>query len=224
MKNFSHLKSIKNCPLFSGLEETEINALLECLGAEAISCPKEDFIFSAGETLRRIGVVLSGGVNILREDFWGGRAILTHMGPGDLFGEAFACAGVEKFPVSAAAAEASEILLLDYKKMLAPCGKTCAFHSKLIGNLLRILARRNVLLVQKMEHLTRRSTREKLLSYLSAQARQAGKNIFRIPFNRQELADYLSVDRSAMSAELSKMRTEGVLDFKRNEFELFKLE
>lgn len=218
------MKSIKNCPLFSGLEEAEISTLLDCFKAEAKSCHKDDFIFTAGENLRRIGVVLSGGVNILREDFWGDRAILAHMGPGDIFGEAFACAGVEKFPVSVAAAEASEILLIDPQKMLAPCSKTCGFHSKLIDNLLRILARRNVLLVQKMEHLTRRSTREKLLSYLSTQARQAGKNIFSIPFNRQELADYLSVDRSAMSAELSKMRGEGIIDFNRNEFELFKIE
>lgn len=223
MKKFSQLTFIKKCPLFNGLEDAELAAILSCLDAEEKKFPKDAAIFNVGEPLRRIGMMLVGSAHIVRDDFWGKREILANLTPGELFGEALACAGVERFPVSVVAMEASEVLLFDYKKITEVCPEACSFHSLLLGNMLRILARKNVSLVRKMEHLTRRSTREKLLSYLSSQARQAGKNSFSIPFNRQELADYLSVDRSAMSAELSKMRDEGILNFTRNEFELFRI-
>ncbi len=223
MKNFSQLKLIKKCPLFNGLEDDDLAATLACLGVEEKSFPRDAFIFSAGEPLRRMGVLLAGSAHIVRDDFWGKREILARITPGELFAEALACAGIERFPVSVVAMEASEILFIDFKRITRVCPKACTAHSLLLDNMLRILARKNVLLVQKMEHLTRRSTREKLLSYLSAQARQTGENVFSIPFNRQELADYLSVDRSAMSAELSRMREEGILNFTRNEFELFKI-
>jgi CRP-like cAMP-binding protein len=139
---------------------------------------------------------------------------------GGLFGEAFACAGAENLPVGVMAAEESEILLMNHERMLTSCPSACAFHTALIRNLTRILAEKNVILTQKLEHVTRRTTREKLLSYLSARAKLAKGNVFDIPFSRQELADYLSVERSAMSAELSRMRNEGLLRYKRNHFEL----
>lgn len=224
MKNSDRLHILKNCPLFNGIGENDLAALLGCLTAAQKSCAKDDFIFLVGERAGPMGVVLTGSLHIVREDFWGRRTILTHIGPGELFGEAFAFAGLERLPVSAMAAEASEVLLLDQRKIMSPCPEACGFHSNLVGNMLRILARKNVTLVQKIEHLTRRSTREKLLSYLSIRARETGSGSFSIPFNRQELADYLAVDRSALSNELSKMRDEGILEFDRNEFELFKLE
>ena len=224
MKNSDRLHILKNCPLFNGIGESDLAALLGCLTAAQKSCAKDDFIFLVGERAGPMGVVLTGSLHIVREDFWGRRTILTHIGPGELFGEAFAFAGLERLPVSAMAAEASEVLLLDRRKIMSPCQEACAFHASLVGNMLRILARKNVILVQKIEHLTRRSTREKLLAYLSSRARETGSDKFSIPFNRQELADYLAVDRSAMSNELSKMREEGILEFNHNEFELFRLE
>ncbi len=214
---------LKKCPLCAGIADDELGALLDCLRAAPKSYAKDDFVFLAGERAGAMGIVLSGVLHIVQEDFWGRRAILARLPPGELFGEAFACAGLERLPVSVLAAEAAEILLLDYGKIIAPCARNCSFHARIINNMLRILARKNVMLVQKIEHLTRRSTREKLLSYLSGRARETGQNSFAIPFNRQELADYLAVDRSAMSNELSKMRDEGILDFSRNEFELFKI-
>lgn len=223
MKNFSHLHVLKKCPLCVGIEEKDLTALLTCLGAAQKNCAKDGFALLAGDPAGAVGIVLTGTLHIVQEDFWGKRAILARLTPGELFGEAFACAGIKHLPVSVVAAEAAEIMLLDYRKIIAPCPRNCAFHAVLIGNMLRILAQKNVLLVHKIEHLTRRSTREKLLSYLSARAREVGRSSFAIPFNRQELADFLAVDRSAMSNELSKMQAEGILTFKRNEFELFKV-
>ena len=223
MKNLSYPNILKKCPLCAGIAEGDLDALLTCLGAVQKTCAKDGFVLRAGDPAGAVGIVLAGALHIVQEDFWGKRAILARLAPGDLFGEAFACAGIKRLPVSVAATENAQIMLLDYRKIIAPCPKACAFHAVLVGNMLRILARKNVLLVHKIEHLTRRSTREKLLSYLSAQAREVGQSSFVIPLNRQELADYLAVDRSAMSSELSKMQAEGILTFKRNEFELFKV-
>jgi CRP-like cAMP-binding protein len=216
---------LQTCPLFSGIEEDDLQGLLACLSAVQKRFEKNGFVFAAGEKADLIGIVLSGAVHILREDFWGNREILTRVEPSGLFAEAFACAGVvsstpERLPVSVMAAEESEILLVDCKRILMFCPSACAFHAVLIRNLTRVLAEKNVILTQKLEHVTQRTTRKKLLSYLSEQAKRAGGSVFDIPFSRQELADYLSVDRSAMSAELSKMRDENLLRWHRNHFEL----
>lgn len=215
-----YLEILKPCPLFAGIDECELQTLLGCLSAIERSYEKNDFIFMADDIVTVIGVVLSGSVHIIQEDFWGNRTILARIESGDLFGEAFSCAETEKLPVSVFAAEASGILLIDYHKIITACSSACTFHTGLIKNMLRILARKNVMLTQKIEFITQRTTRGKLLSYLSAQARQAGRGSFEIPFDRQQLAEYLSVDRSAMSNELSKMRDDGILKFHRNHFEL----
>lgn len=214
------LPLLKTCPLFAGIEKNDLQKLLHCLAAIESRVGKNSFIFTADERVISVGIVLSGAVHVLQEDFWGNRVILTRIEPGGLFGEAFAFAEVEKLPVSVVAAEESVVLLMDCKHIAAPCGSACAFHAQLIKNMMRILAGKNILLTQKIRHITRRTTREKLLSYLSGQALQAGGSAFDIPFSRQELADYLSVDRSALSAELSKMRNENILRCRRSHFEL----
>ncbi|MDR0819388.1 MAG: Crp/Fnr family transcriptional regulator [Oscillospiraceae bacterium] len=218
MKNIFEI--LKNCPLFSGIAETDLSALLACLNAKQIGFEKNDFVYLADDTAAKVGIVIEGGVNIIQEDYWGNRMILSHVEPGELFGEVFACAGVPKLPVSVVAAVRSEILLIDVARIVTTCSSASEFHSGMIRNLMRILARNNLAMIQKMEHITRRSTREKLLSYLSARAKELGNSKFDIPFNRQEMADYLAVDRSAMSAELSKMRDDGLLTYDRNHFNL----
>lgn len=197
-----------------------MRALLDCLSAVERHYEKNSFIFMENDAVTSIGVVLSGKVHIVQEDFWGNRTILAETGPGGLFGEAFSCAETEKLPVSVLAASDADILLIDYRRIITTCSSACIFHTGLIKNMLWILAGKNIMLTQKIEILTKRTTRQKLLSYLSAQAIQAGSHSFEIPFNRQELAEYLSVDRSAMSNELGKMRDEGILSFARNRFEL----
>jgi CRP-like cAMP-binding protein len=208
--------------LFEGIAPMEIEKLLDCLSARTKKFEKDEYIFMEGDEISAVGLVLSGAVHVVQDDFWGNRAIVARMGPGELFAEAFSCGGIEKLPVSVMAAEKAEILLINFKKIITVCPSACGFHTKLVSNMIGDLARKNIRLMKKMEHITRRSTRDKLLSYLGARARQAKGNAFQIPFNREELADYLSVDRSAMSAELCRMRDEGILSFHKNNFELLK--
>lgn len=217
-----YINIIKKCPLFTGIHETDLRALLDCLDATEKHYKKNQFIFMAGDNITTVGIILSGEAHIIQEDFWGGRTILADIAAAGLFGEAFSCAGIEKLPVSVVSVQPSDILMIDCRRIITTCPSACAFHTTLIKNMLEILAGKNVMLTQKMEFITRRTTRDKLLSYLSAQAQRAGSNRFTISFNRQELADYLSVDRSAMSSELSKMRGEGILTFSRSQFELLK--
>lgn len=211
---------LKRCPLFFGIDDSDFNMLLDCLNVAYRLYKKHAFIFTSGDTVRSVGIVLSGSVHVLQEDYWGNRTILAHIDAGGLFGEAFSCAEIDDLPVSVMAAEKAEVALLDYKRILTSCSTSCVFHHALIHNMMRILARKNILLTQKMEILTRRTTRERLLAYLSSQAIKAGKSRFIIPFDRQELANYLSVERSAMSAELSRMQADGLIRTHKSDFEL----
>jgi CRP-like cAMP-binding protein len=214
------VRALEKCPLFCDIGTRDLPALLGCLLAKNSSFERNSFIFLAGEDVSSVGIVLSGGVHILQEDFWGKRTILARIEPGELFGEAFYCAGIEKLPVSALAAERSEILTVNIIRALSPCSPSCGFHLRLITNLVRVLAMKNVMLTRKIGHITRMTIREKLMSYLSSRASQENSASFGIPFSRQELADYLSVDRSAMSSELGRMRDEGILRLKGRRFEL----
>lgn len=218
------LRVIDQCPLFGGIAPAELRTLLGCLMATERSYEKGDFIFMADQRVESVGVVLSGSIHVIQEDFWGNRSILANISPGGLFGEAFSCAETEKLPVSVVSAVKSDILLIDYRRIITSCPSACGFHTDMIKNMLRILALKNILLTQKIEHVTQRTTRAKLLSYLSAQAMNGKNAHFEIPFNRQELADYLSVDRSALSSELGKMRDDGILQFEKNQFKLLQAE
>ena len=210
------------CSLFAGIAALDLEALLGCLNAIRKRFVKNRYISRAGGKAESVGIVLRGAVHIVREDFWGKRNIVARIEPCGLFGEAFACAGTEHLPVSVMAAEESDVLFVDCKRILTSCTSACAFHVRLIRNLSLILAERNIALTQKLKHITQPTTRERLLSYLSEQAQIAGDSAFDIPFNREELADYLSVERSAMSAELSKMQKDGLMVYQKNHFELLK--
>jgi len=216
------LRFLKQTALFRGLTEDEIACVLRCFSARTVRFAKNAFILRAGDAVTDVGLVLEGSVHVVKEDFWGERTLVTVLGEGELFGESFAAARAETLPVSVIAAEPSGILLLDFRNLITPCGSACSFHAHLIGNLLGILAARNLMLNRKLEHLSMRTIRRKLLSYLSEQAVLHNSRRFRIPYNRQQLADYLGVDRSALSAELGKMRREGLLSFHRQEFELLR--
>ncbi|WP_312634688.1 Crp/Fnr family transcriptional regulator [Oscillibacter sp.] len=216
-KYFNVLKATE---LFRGIEEADFEPLLRCLQVRTVRYEKGQAVFSGGEQIREFGVVLTGQVQVIQDDYYGNRSILANIGPGNLFGESFACAGAKALPVGVMALDACELLFIDCGRLTAPCTRACDFHNRLIQNMLRIVSMKNIALTQKIEFTSRRTTREKLLAYLSAEARRAGGSRFAIPFNRQELADYLSVERSAMSAELGKLRDNGALNFHKNEFEL----
>lgn len=148
-------------PLFKGIAEEELKELLKCLDAKESAYEKNEFIFRAGDKASSIGVIICGSVYVLKEDFWGNRTILAKLEEGDLFGEAFACREEEKLPVSVMAVEKSRILFVDYRRIITNCPNTCVFHATLIENMIRILAGKNVMLTQKMEHMSKRTTREK---------------------------------------------------------------
>lgn len=215
------MESLDKCPLFWRIEKAEQKAVLSCLKARQRGYIKGAYILASGEITKQFGIVLSGRISIIEVDFWGNRNILARVGTGGMFAEAFACTGNHKLTVSVEADESCEVLFLDAGQMLTPCEKGCSFHGQLIRNMIGILAQKNQMLTQKMAHITKRSTRAKLLSFLSEQAGEAGGPCFTIPFNRQELADYLSVDRSALSSELGRLKKDGFLDFHKNQFELY---
>ena len=211
---------LSQCPLFSGISREDLSGMLQCLGARSVSYEKGRTVFLEGDPALWVGVVLTGEVQILREDLDGNRSILAAAEPGQLFGEVFACAQLDRLPVTVIASADSRILQLACRRIIETCSQSCIFHSQLIHNLLKIVARKNLMLNQKIDFISRRTTREKLMAYLTAQAKAADSRIFSIPYNRQELADYLGVERSAMSAELGKLKKEGTIDFHRNHFTL----
>lgn len=217
-----YFEILEGCPLFDGIERQELLALLDCLGANVTEVKKHQTIFSEGDPARYVGIVLAGCVQIEKLDFYGNRSIMTQALPGELFAESFACAGAARMPVSAVATEDSSIMLVECRRITIGCSNACGFHSRLISNLLQIVARRNLQLNQKIEITAKRTTREKLMAYLLAQAKLQGADSFRIPFDRQALADYLQVERSAMSAEISKLRKEGILESTKNHFHLMR--
>ncbi|WP_040195657.1 Crp/Fnr family transcriptional regulator [Candidatus Soleaferrea massiliensis] len=217
-----YLPVISSSRLFSGITETEALSMLECLSARTAYYEKNEQILRFGDAVDTVGMVLSGSIHVSKEDFWGNRNILTVAGPGELFAETYACVPDALLSVSVTAAVPAEVLFLDVRRVLTTCSSSCVFHARLIRNLLSVMAAKNLAMNEKMTHMSRRTTREKLLSYLSAQSLRQGSPVFDIPYNRQQLADYLSVDRSAMSNELCKLRDEGVLRFERNHFTLLR--
>lgn len=222
MKEFMPLLSAS--PIFNGVEEREIFSMLRCLDVKESLFQRGEYILRAGEPAGDMGLLLTGSALVAQEDFWGNRNIMARVSPGQLFAEAFACAPGAELTVSVVAEEGCRVLFLNVSRVLTTCPTACAHHSRVIRNLLAELAVKNLGLNEKMTHMARRSTREKLRSYLSAQARRQGSADFSIPFSRQQLADYLSVERSGLSAELGKMRDEGILDFYKNHFTLYGLE
>ena len=218
MKEF--LPVLRSSLLFSGVSEDELTAMLSCLRAERKDFPKDAFVLRTGDTARSIGLVLSGSVLVIQEDIWGNRNILSKAGPGQTFAAAFACAPGARLNVSVMAETPVTAMLLDVTRILNMCPSTCAHHSRIIRNLLGELAEKNLRFSEKLTHMGQRSTRAKLMSYFSAEAQRLGKYEFDIPFSRQQLADYLGVERSGLSLELGKMRSEGLIDFHKSHFVL----
>jgi len=210
--------AVQHNPLFKNIAYSDFEKLAGCIEAKSRRYEKGEVILLSGDRVSHIGLILSGGVKIKKEDIDGNIVILTELGCAELFGEVFACAGIDQSPVTVQASEKSEILFINYRKVINACSSACDFHARLIENMLILIAQKNLLLNQKIEILSRRTTREKLLLFFDTHRGAAKK--FAVPFNREEMAHYLCVDRSAMSSELSKMRNEGLIWFQKNEFEI----
>lgn len=213
---------LSDTKLFQGISETEIHLMLDCLKTEEKNYKKDEVILHMGDTVTSLGMVISGSALIENDDIWGNRSILDQIGPGQIFAETYACVSGEKLMVNVTAATDVKVLFFHIERVIETCPQSCKFHSRLIKNLLAIAAQKNLSLSRRIFHTSPKTIRAKLLSYLSDQALIYGNNKFDILFNRQQLADYLGVDRSAMSSALSKMQKDGLIKVRRNHFELLK--
>lgn len=214
------LPILEKCVLFDSIRPEEILGMMGCFGAALKKAKKNEAILMEGDPAIYVGIMLEGSANVIKEDFYGNRSIVGRIVAGELFAESFACAGVAAMPVSVVANEQCRFLLIQCQRITVGCANACSFHSQVIFNLLKAVAARNLEFHQKLEITAKRTTREKLMAYLLNQAKEQGSNTFTIPYDRQALADYLGVERSAMSAELGKLRADGVLETNRSRFTL----
>lgn len=217
-----YFEILRRCALFNDIEDKDLNPILGCIGATVRTYGKAETIISEGEPAKMIGIVLSGTVQMIRIDFYGNKSIVATINPAQLFGETFACAEALETPVDIIATETTEVMLIDIKRIIKSCNHACAFHSRMIFNLLKAVADKNLVFNQKIEIISKRTTREKLMTYLLLQAKSTGNNRFTIPYDRQGLADYLEVERSGLSAEIGKLKKEKILDCHRSQFTILK--
>lgn len=210
--------TLKETPLFFGISDEDLESMLTCLGANMKNYAKNDIVLLVGSKISSMGIILSGNLILVKEDILGNRMIITELSAGELFAEVYVCAGVTSSPVTVVTVSQAKVLFLGYRKMITTCSTHCGFHNVLIQNMLTILANKNLQLNQKMNLLSKRTTKEKLLDYFQIQMEKQESVNFEIPFSRSELADYLCVDRSALSRELGKLKEEGIITFQRNQF------
>ena len=208
-------------PLFDGIDPADLKAVLGCIGYHISTFSKGDIVVFEDQHIKHIGILLSGCVDMIKEDLWGNKTMLVRMYQNELFGETFACGSGNQSLVTFVVSEAAKILFIPFDRVMHSCTMACTFHHKLIENMVRIIARKNQELMRKVEVVSKRSIREKILSYLSIQAQLQGTRYFEIPLGRVELAEYLCVDRSALTRELVKMKDDGLIDYDRNCFRMF---
>lgn len=215
-----YFEILSQCPLFYGMDESDMDSILRCLGGKITFISKGDPVFLEGDPANVVGIVLSGSVQGVQDDYYGNRSVLSILQPGDSFGEAFSCADLAFMPISVIALKDSEILLLNCKRVLTTCSHVCHFHNLLINNLMKELANKNLILSQKIRYMSQKTTEAKLMAYLSDHAKMQGRAEFMIPCDRQTLADYLGVERSAMSTVISNLKKRGQIDTKGSWFSL----
>ncbi len=215
-----YIPILKNTQLFSGASDEDIEAMLGCLQARLCTYKKGEYVLREGERIERLMMLVKGELHIQRDDYWGNRSIISMVGVGEMFGEAYAAPESGPLLNDVLAVEDSAVIFLDIGKLLTVCPNGCKFHAMAVKNLFFAISEKNRKLVRKLGYMSRRTTREKLIAYLSEEAKRQNSGAFSIPFNRQQLADFLSVDRSAMSNELCRLRDEGLIEFEKNRFRL----
>lgn len=215
-----YIPILKKTQLFSGASDEDIEAMLGCLQAKLCTYEKGEYVLREGERVERLMMLVKGELHIQRDDYWGNRSIISMVGVGEMFGEAYAAPESGPLMNDVLAVEDSAVIFLDMGKLLTVCPNGCKFHAMAVKNLFFAISEKNRKLVRKLGYMSRRTTREKLIAYLSEEAKRQNSGSFSIPFNRQQLADFLSVDRSAMSNELCRLRNEGLIEFEKNRFRL----
>ena len=214
------IKNLEECILFKNIENSQILSLLNCLEYKIKEYKKNQLVFQNGCKTNKGGIVLNGALQIVQYDYFGNRSILSRIEENQLFGISYSLCNLA-LPICIEASTDSVILFINADKITTPCKKLCQNHIVLMNNLLNILARKNVNLNQKIECLSKRTTREKILNYLTQKSIENNSKTFNIPHDRQGLADYLCVERSAMSAEITKLQKEGLIKTKKNYFEIY---
>ena len=216
-----YYNQIKNSPVFYGMNDEELRGLLECFQARIRHYEKGEMVIRQGEIVSNIYLVLEGSVNIEKDSYWGRRIIISRLSRNDNLALSFVGSKNIESSIDAVSVDNNTlILILGYEKCTSMCQNACTRHKVLINNLFQILSKENIELIQKIENVSQKTIRDKLLTFLSNEAMKRHSNKFEIPFNRQDLADYLNVDRSAMSFELSKLKKEGIIEYSKNHFEL----
>ena len=215
-----YVSILKRTQLFAGVGDEEIISMLSCLNARLNNFKKGEYVLRQGEHLSDIIVLVEGSLHVQKDDYWGNRSLLNQIDVGEMFGEAYVAPASGGVLNDVIAVNDSTVILFDVRRILTTCPTACRFHAMVVKNMFFAISEKNRQLVQKLGHMSKRSTREKLISYLSEEAKRSNSPNFTIPFNRQQLADFLSVDRSAMSNELCKMRDEGLIQFEKNQFKL----
>ncbi len=213
---------LKNLPLFKNMAEEDINAALKCVGAFFKEYRKDEFIALENDKLKCVGCVLEGSVQMIREDIWGNKAMIMLIGANELFGESFACGSDATAYVSFVANEKSRVLFLPFDRVLHSCSSACGHHQSLLTNMITLIAEKNVALMSKIDVISKKSLREKIAAYLLVQAGNQNSKYITIPLGRVQLAEYLNVDRSALTRELNQMKEEGYIDFDKNTFRILK--
>lgn len=211
---------VKSCPLFRGIDPEELGGMLKCMSAREIEPERGEFIMTTPGSAPLMGVVLAGEVEMISEDYFGKKSLLTVLPVGSVFGESYSCVKARNRTIAYQASGKCRVLLLDYDRILHACKLVCRFHHRMIENMVELIAEKNLELIEKLEVTSRTSIREKLLTYLTRQAERTGSATFQVPMGRTELAEYLCTDRSAMTRELSRMREEGLIGFDKRTFTL----
>lgn len=208
--------------LFSGISNQELLPMLDCLGSYKKNYKSGEIIILTEDAVKSLGIILGGSVKMIKEDIWGNKTLLAVMEEGGLFGEIFTCSHAQTATVTFVAGKEAKILFLPFEKIWNSCTASCACHHKLMGNLISLLADKNVQLIEKLEVTTKKSVREKISSFLSIQAQKNNSRYFTVNMGRMELSEFLCVNRSALTRELNLMRAEGLIDFDRNTFKIIK--
>lgn len=206
--------------LFEGFSERDLKRPLVCFGARRITADAGEILVHEGDAATHFGLVVTGAVNVVRYTLDGRERLLAHLGAGEVFGTAFVLGGSDRYFANIIAAQPSTVMMLNGARVLAPCATRCPAHMQLLSRLLTIVARRNSRLAQKIDCLSQKSTAAKLMAYLRQQSEDAGAKTFEIPFTRQQLADYLNVDRASLCTEITRLQKSGRLQTNRRMFTL----
>ncbi len=217
MEHFLDLKAAK---IFKDANESECQAMMYCFKTRFKRFEKKDVIVSQGEPFDDVILIVKGSAKVENTDTMGNINLMLHLNKGELYGVESAYAGDEFYRDTLIATERTLVLFMNKFRLMKPCNNRCKRHENVITNIMQMVAETNHSLMEKLTHISKKTIREKLLSYFTLMKQKANSSYFEIPFNKTELANYLSVDRSAMSSELSKMKEDGLIDFDKREYHL----